>query len=372
MTLLGMVLVGLLLAFANGANDNFKGVATLHGSGTLTYRQALAWGTLATALGSISALLLAGKLLAAFSGKGLVPAAIVAAPAFTVAVGLAAAATVLLATRAGLPVSTTHALIGGLIGAGLATPHSHLALANLGQGFVLPLLLSPVLAALLTGLAYPWLRRARVRLGIDRQTCVCIGREVVHAVPGHLTPAQAAVLATEYRLRVDGEANCRLRYQGEFVGLPANRLLDAAHLLVGGAVSFARGLNDTPKIAALLLVGGWLSPAASLLPVAAAIALGGWFAARRVADTMAHRITSMNPGQGLTANLVTAGLVIGASHLGLPVSTTHVSCGALFGLGAVTRRANWQQVREILLAWLLTLPVAGVLAAGLAWSLARF
>jgi len=371
-TLLGIVLAGLLLGFANGGNDNFKGVATLHGSGTLGYRPALAWATLTTALGSLSAVFLAGKLLAAFSGKGLVPAAVAATPAFAAAVGLAAAATVLLATRSGFPVSTTHALIGGLIGAGLATPDSHLVLATLGQGFVLPLLLSPLLAVSLTALLYPFLRRVRERAGIDRQTCVCIGPEVLHTVPGHLAPAQAAALTTEYRLRVDSEANCRLRYVGEFIGLPANRLLDAAHLCAGGAVSFARGLNDTPKIAALLLVGGWLSPAESLLPIAAAIALGGWFAAHRVAETMAHRITSMNPGQGLTANLVTAGLVIGASRLGLPVSTTHVSCGALFGLGAVTGQANWQIVREILLAWLLTLPVAGALAAGLAWSFARF
>jgi PiT family inorganic phosphate transporter len=88
--------------------------------------------------------------------------------------------------------------------------------------------------------------------------------------------------------------------------------------------------------------------------------------ARLVAETMSHRITGMNPGQGFTANIVTALLVIGASSLGLPVSTTHVSCGALFGIGTVTRQARWRTIGEIVLAWLITLPVAGLLGAAFA------
>ena len=60
----------------------------------------------------------------------------------------------------------------------------------------------------------------------------------------------------------------------------------------------------------------------------------------------------MSPGQGFVANIVTAGLVIGASNFGLPVSTTHVSCGSLFGIGAVTRQAHWRTIRDILLAWI--------------------
>lgn len=71
----------------------------------------------------------------------------------------------------------------------------------------------------------------------------------------------------------------------------------------------------------------------------------------------------MNPGQGFTANAITSLLVIGASTLGLPVSTTHVSCGALFGIGAVTRQAHWTTIRHILLAWLVTLPIAATLGA---------
>jgi PiT family inorganic phosphate transporter len=142
-------------------------------------------------------------------------------------------------------------------------------------------------------------------------------------------------------------------------------LLDAVHFLSAGAVSFARGLNDTPKIAALLLVGETVAPGVAVVGVGLSMAVGGWFAARRVAETMSLRVTEMNAGQGLIANLVTALLVLGASNFGVPVSTTHVSCGSLFGIGTVTRQAHWRTIRHILLAWFLTLPLAALLGAAL-------
>ena len=77
----------------------------------------------------------------------------------------------------------------------------------------------------------------------------------------------------------------------------------------------------------------------------------------------------MNAGSGATANLVAATLVILASFFAMPVSTTHVTCGALFGIGAVNGRAHWRTVGTILLAWLVTLPVAGAIAALLATTL---
>jgi PiT family inorganic phosphate transporter len=93
------------------------------------------------------------------------------------------------------------------------------------------------------------------------------------------------------------------------------------------------------------------------------MAAGGLLQARKVATTMSERITAMNHGQGFTASLVTAALVIGASRLGLPVSTTHVSCGALFGIGTVTGEARWRAIAGILLAWVTTLPAAAALGA---------
>jgi PiT family inorganic phosphate transporter len=94
------------------------------------------------------------------------------------------------------------------------------------------------------------------------------------------------------------------------------------------------------------------------------MAAGGVLNARRVANTMSKKITRMNPGQGFTANLVTAVLVVLASRWSLPVSTTHVSVGSLFGIGVVNRTARMRTVLAILLAWITTLPMGAVLAAG--------
>jgi PiT family inorganic phosphate transporter len=82
---------------------------------------------------------------------------------------------------------------------------------------------------------------------------------------------------------------------------------------------------------------------------------------------MSHRITAMNHGQGFTANLVTSVIVIGASRFGMPVSTTHVSCGALFGIGTITGQARWSAIGKILTAWVTTLPLAAALGGASLW-----
>ncbi len=357
------IAVGLVLACANGANDNFKGVATLFGSGTTTYRRSLSWATLTTAAGSITALVMARGLLAAFSGKGLVPPELVADPRFPTAVALAAGTTVFLATRLGFPVSTTHALTGGLVGAALSAPCGEIDLGKLVNGFVLPLLSSPFVAILATLVLYPTLRYARRRMGIEPETCLCVGDEGVAVVPGMAQAAPVVSASMTPILGVGTTTTCRVRYAGQVLGISARPVLDAAHYLSAGMVGFARGLNDTPKIAALLLGGQILAPNTGIVSVALAMGVGGWLGARRVAETMSKRITALNPGQGFTANAVTSLLVVGASSLGLPVSTTHVSCGALFGIGAVSGRARGKVIGEILLAWMLTLPIAALLGA---------
>ena len=98
------------LAYSNGANDNFKGVATLFGSGTTNYRGAIRWATVTTFAGSISSIILAGALVQRFSGKGLVPDALAASPDFLLSVATGAGFTVILATLTGFPISTTHSL----------------------------------------------------------------------------------------------------------------------------------------------------------------------------------------------------------------------------------------------------------------------
>ncbi|MBI2337150.1 MAG: inorganic phosphate transporter [Deltaproteobacteria bacterium] len=362
------ILCGFFLAFANGANDNFKGVATLYGSGTTDYKKALAWATLTTALGSLAALLLAKGLLVAFSGKGLVPDAILHLKSFPLAVGFAAAMTVWLATRLGFPISTTHALVGALVGVGLMASTSGIQLSKLFGTFFLPLLVSPLFAIFATMGLYPLLKKIKLFSGLQKQNCLCVGTQVVGVVPLGLSREQALMsLSTHPEISFGTKAHCVERYQGRLLGIDLGSLLDGLHYLSAGAVSFARGLNDTPKIAAVLLASQVFGPRFSIVGVGVLIVLGGIISAKKVANTMSLRITDMNHAQGFLANLVTSALVILASKMGMPVSTTHVSCGALFGIGAVTQKAKWKTIAGIATSWLITLPVAMVLGGLFFW-----
>jgi PiT family inorganic phosphate transporter len=203
---------------------------------------------------------------------------------------------------------------------------------------------------------YASFRSLRSLLGVNEATCVCVepAPALELAGPGaRLSVAKMSVSLCETCDRPRGRSGLRIG---------SVSILNGLHLLSAGAVGFARGLNDTPKIAGLLALGS-LAGAPSIALVAGAMALGGLVGARRVASTMAWRITAMNEGQAASANFVTAALVAVASPLGLPVSTTHVSCGALFGIGAVTGKARWRTIGGIFAAWVGTLPLAAALAA---------
>ncbi len=302
------ILATLAVAYANGANANFKGVASLVGSGTTSYWTAVRWATLTTAAGCLMAVFGSSAMLQTFSGKGIVPDALAAQPSFIFAVAAGAAIANLLATRLGFPVSTTHMLMGGLLGAGIAAQPDGVNFAKLWDTFARPLLLSPVIAVGVGAVFYLVLK-------------------VLRLAPDHRT-----------------------------------RTLDALHFLSGGAVCFARGLNDTPKMAALLTGVAGLGATTSMLLILAIMAVGGLISARHVADTLANKITGMNPGQGFAANLATSVLTTTASLHGLPVSTTHVSVGALLGIGITTQQAKWKTVILVLLAWVLTLPSAALLS----------
>lgn len=302
-----IILAVFIVAYTNGANANFKGVASLFGSGTTSYRTAVNWAAVTTAAGCVAAAFLMASMLRTFSGRGLVPDELVAQPVFLFSVAAGAGIAGILATRFGFPVSTTHMITGAFVGAGWLA--GDVNVHELWGSFMKPLLLSPVLAILAGGMLYLLLK-------------------VLRLAPDHRT-----------------------------------RTLDALHFLSAGAVCFARGLNDTPKMTALLLGIGWLHGGAGMLLVAVAMALGGLISARAVAETLSHKITGMNPGQGFAANLATALLVTTASLHGLPVSTTHVSVGALLGIGITTRQTKWRTVIPVIAAWIITLPVSALLAA---------
>jgi len=364
-------LATLLLAFANGANNNAKGVATLIGARLMSLERAVWFAAVTTFLGSVTAIYLAAELTSRFSGKGIVDAELVGNLAFPISVGVGASLTVLLATVIGMPISTTHAMVGSIVGIGYSADALNLQAA--ASKFFIPLLISPFIALSLASVIYLVFRRARRLSGVSQQTCLCVGNEV-H--PVSLTTGGALVVqSTGVTLTADDAEACEQRYVGTFVGIDAQKVLSVAHLFSAAALSFGRGLNDTPKIAAVMIAasvaagsaGAWgLQDAGVLIVTGVGIAVGGLLAVKRVARTMSYRITEMNEGQAFSANIVTAGLVIFASRLGVPVSTTHVSCGSLFGIGTVNGRAHWGTISKVLLAWVTTLPV-GALIAGITW-----
>ncbi len=366
MKLVALIVAIGFVAWANGANDNFKAVATLYCSRTLGYRQAVWLATAAQLAGSVASCFLAAALVRAFSGNGVIPADQVGEAGFLLATSGAAAATVLLAVRAGLPISTTHALIGGLVGAGLACCPDGVVWSALGSTFLLPLAMSPLLAVLGAALIYPPVSLLRRRLGIEASTCICLHQTPLPA-PAHATSG-LRLFRPGLELRAGHVAACDRRMSGKILGLPAGRVVDLLHGVSGFSMGFARGLNDTPKILALLVAAEFsgLDTRASLGLVAILMACGGVLQGKRVARTLGRRITELNRGQGLLTNLIGSSLVIAASVLGMPVSTTHVSTGAVFGMGIWTGRTSGRMIARIVLAWVVTLP----LAAALAWAIA--
>jgi len=354
-----LVLLAAALAFANGSNDVSKGIATLVGSGVSNFRRAVLWGSAWTVAGGLTAAFAAQGLVATFSGKGFL-ARPTSGATFLAAVATGAVAWVLFASRTGLPVSTTHAIAGALAGAAIAAQGpGALHWSAFAQRIALPLALSPVASIALVFAAFPLLARGLARV---EGYCVCLERRVtaITVSPG------GALTASVFRAEavVAADAECAASPAVAF-RLPA---LDALHWLSSALTSFARGLNDTPKIIALGVAAAALLGITGLpfyVAVASAMGAGSLVAGFRVTETLARRVTPMGPAEGFAANLVTTLLVGAASLLALPVSTTHVSSSAIVGIGLARgdRSIHWSTVREMLLAWLVTLPVAGLAAA---------
>ena len=266
------------LAFANGANDVSKAIATLVGSGVTDYRSAIAWGTLWTVVGAALAAFVASSMIKTFS-HGLVQADTIIEPAATLAVLTGAMAWILFASRTGLPVSTTHALTGAIVGTGLiAFAGEGLIWSAIGKKIALPLLVSPFLALAVSLLIHPAIRAlARKWEG----ACVCLmpaSRALVAIDPhgGTRTLFQAAPFGQPV-MAVPSQCD-RAGLQGLVVGL------DTIHWISSGLASFARGTNDAPKIVAILLLGSattaWPSASSQLVAfggVAIAMGLGSYF-----------------------------------------------------------------------------------------------
>jgi len=354
----------LLLACADGANDAFNGAATLFGSGTVNYRTALWFAVVTTFAGSAASLFLAQTLADGFTTVGIVPGGSAGSPDFVLAVTAGAGLTVLAATIAGFPVSTTHLLAGAVIGAGYAGAAAPGASSAPGVLSALLFFACPLIAIVFSSFLYILLRFARMKTGAVKSFCFKVaGTEFYEPVP---PPVGAVTLKTVLApdISLDKVANRKQRYTGKVLGVPAQKILDFLHFCSAGTTGFVRGLNSTLILAAFLAVIPALKSETCMLTAASAMALGGLLGARRVAVTLSRRITPLTTGQGVAANFATSLLAAGSSLLGCPLSTTYLSAGSLFGVGLTTRQADRRAIVKILLSWFLALPTAALLSAG--------
>lgn len=354
--LLVVFILGAAIAYANGANDVSKGIATLVGSGVSNYRRAILWGTLWTGAGGLSGAFLARAMVQTF-GKGLLAAGTHATLAAALATLAGTGLWIMFATRRGLPVSTTHAIVGSIAGvASIAYGIGGISWAALGGKIILPLLISPVVSLLLTAaILHLW----RVLAPNSAADCIClqIGQAEI-AIAGGGVGASPTLSLPQIHL-----STCTAG-QKAAPGFSLNRL----HWVTSGATCFARGMNDAPKIVAIafsasLLAGaGVMASGAFFLAVTGGMVAGSWIAGQRVTEVLACKVTAMDHREGFIANLVTAALVGPGAALGLPMSTTHVASGAIMGVAAGrSGRANSKTIRDMLLAWVVTLPAAALL-----------
>jgi inorganic phosphate transporter, PiT family len=312
-----VVAAALAFDFTNGFHDTANAVATSISTRAMAPRVAVTIAAILNFVGAFLSLEVAATIASGIVDQGLVTEEIVFA-------GLIGAIAWNLATwYFGLPSSSSHALIGGVVGAAFAAQGAQ---AVLGDGIiekvVVPALVAPVLALFVAGVAI--LLAYRI-----------VGRQA----PGTVTRS--------FRL-------------GQIVS--------------GSLFSLSHGTNDAQKtmgiIALALMASGELDAGADpptwvVVSAATAIALGTYVGGWRIIKTMGSRIIKMDPAQGFAAQSVGAAVILSASHVGFPLSTTHVISGAIMGAGAAKRisAVRWGVAGNIVAAWVLTLPAAATVGA---------
>jgi PiT family inorganic phosphate transporter len=318
-TLLLVIVVATALAFdfTNGFHDTANVVATSISTRALPPRIAVGFAATLNFAGAFLSLKVAATI-----AKGIVDAASITL--LTVFAGLIGAIAWNLATWwLGLPSSSSHALIGGMVGATLAAQGSSAVLwSGLIEKVAVPALIAPVLAMFAAGIAI----------------LICY-RIVGHQSPGTVT-------------------------RGFRVG----------QWFSGALFSLSHGTNDAQKTMGIiflaLVANGNLAadadvPVWVILVSATAIALGTYVGGWRIIRTMGSRIIKMDPAQGFAAQAVGAAVILSASHVGFPLSTTHVMSGGIMGAGAAKRLSavRWGVAGNIVAAWILTLPCSAAVGA---------
>jgi PiT family inorganic phosphate transporter len=326
-----LLTIGLALVFDfyNGMNDAANSIATSVSTRILTPRQAVAWAAFwnfvaAFVFGTDVARSIHGKILSGDSVSQMLVLSTLAGAIIWTHV----------CTHWGMPISVSHSLIGGLIGAGLVSSGfdpSVLKLAYVGT-VGLFIFLAPLIG-LMAGVIL----------------MVAVYRLFRRTTPG----------------RVD-------------------RVFRIGQLASAAAFSLGHGANDAQKtmgIITMALVAGKIHvemdgkglpiiPYWVILSAHAAIALGTLVGGAKVIRTMGSRLTKLRPAQGFCAEGAGALLLFGTAHAGIPVSTTHTITGAIMGVGAVKRwkAVRWGIATRIVWAWVLTIPCAAVVS-GLAYAL---
>ncbi|PZS15796.1 MAG: anion permease, partial [Pseudonocardiales bacterium] len=304
--------------FTNGFHDTANVVATSISTRALSPRLAV---LVAAALNFVGAFI--SLSVAATIGKGIVEVA--AASTTVIFAGLVGAiAWNLITWYFGLPSSSSHALIGGLIGAALAASET-VKWQGVLDKVVIPMVISPLIGF---GLSYLFM------------------------------------LALLWTFR---KANA----------VRANRGFRWGQIASAASMAFGHGTQDAQKtmgvIALTLVVSGHLGPKDPIplwviLAAAAAISAGTYSGGWRIMRTLGRRIFSLTPPSGFAAQTVASAVLLGTAHYGLPISTTHVITSSVMGVGATRRfsAVKWGVAGNIVFAWVLTIPAAGAVAA-LVW-----
>jgi inorganic phosphate transporter, PiT family len=313
------IVVGTALAFdfTNGFHDTANAVATSISTRAMGPRSAV---TMAAALNFVGAFL--SLAVAATIASGIVDADVVT-PQIVFAGLIGAIAWNLATWYFGLPSSSSHALIGGVVGATFAAVGaSGVQWDDLLSSVVIPALVAPVLAMVVGGL----------------------GILIIYRIVGRQRPG---AVSRGFRL-------------GQIVS--------------GGLLSLSHGTNDAQKTMGIiflaLVANGNLQPGADIptwviVSAATAIALGTYVGGWRIIRTMGTRIIKMDPAQGFAAQGAGSAVILSASHVGFPLSTTQVISGAIIGAGAAKRfsAVRWGVAGNIVVAWVLTLPASATVGA---------
>jgi inorganic phosphate transporter, PiT family len=319
--LIALIVVALAFDFLNGMNDAANAIATIVSTRVLRPQYAVVWA----AFFNFIAFLFFGLHVAETVGRGIVEANVVDAQ---VIFGALAGAIVwqIFTQRLGIPSSSSHALIGGLVGAGLAKAGiSAVVWSGVGKT-VAAIFLSPglgLLLALALMLLVSWLFVRLTPYGVDN-----IFRRVQF------------VSASLYALGHGGNDAQKT------MGIIAVLLYSQGHL--GGT----------------FYVPYWVVIACQIAMAAGTMA-GGW----KIVKTMGSKITRLTPMQGACAETAGSVMLFAATSLGIPVSTTHTVTGAIIGVGAAKKMSavRWAVAKEIVTAWIITIPAAALLSALFYW-----